>query len=51
VVLDIESHASRLAIGRIISALPDKGKDALVALFESAPTPPASKCCGRRIAV
>lgn len=33
-VLDIESHASRLAIGRIISALPDRGKDALVALFE-----------------
>lgn len=34
VVLDIESHASRLAIGRIIGSLPDKGKDALVALFE-----------------
>jgi type IV pilus assembly protein PilM len=34
VVLDIESHASRLAIGRIIASLPDKGKDALVALFE-----------------
>lgn len=33
-VLDIESHASRLAIGRIISALPEQGKDALVALFE-----------------
>jgi type IV pilus assembly protein PilM len=34
VVLDIESHASRLAIGRIISSLPNEGRDALVALFE-----------------
>jgi type IV pilus assembly protein PilM len=34
VVLDIESHASRLAIGRIISGLPNEGRDALVALFE-----------------
>ncbi len=34
VVLDIESHASRLAMGRIVSALPNEGKDALVALFE-----------------
>jgi type IV pilus assembly protein PilM len=34
VVLDIESHASRLAIGRIIGALPNEGRDALVALFE-----------------
>jgi len=34
VVLDIESHASRLAMGRLIQALPDRGKDALVALFE-----------------
>ena len=34
VVLDIESHASRLAVGRVISALPNEGKDALVALFE-----------------
>ena len=34
VVLDIESHASRLAMGRLISALPNEGKDALVALFE-----------------
>ncbi len=33
-VLDIESHASRLAMGRIIKALPNKGKDSLVALFE-----------------
>lgn len=33
-VLDIESHASRLAMTRIISALPNEGKDALVALFE-----------------
>jgi type IV pilus assembly protein PilM len=34
VVLDIESHASRLAMGRIVHALPSEGKDALVALFE-----------------
>lgn len=34
VVLDIESHASRMAMGRLIAALPGEGKDALVALFE-----------------
>ena len=34
VVLDIESHASRLAMSRVISALPNEGRDALVALFE-----------------
>jgi type IV pilus assembly protein PilM len=34
VVLDIESHASRLAMARVISALPNEGRDALVALFE-----------------
>jgi type IV pilus assembly protein PilM len=34
VVLDIESHASRLAMTRIVAALPNEGKDALVALFE-----------------
>ena len=34
VVLDIESHASRLAMGRVIAALPNQGRDALVALFE-----------------
>lgn len=34
VVLDIESHASRLAMGRLIGNLPGEGKDALVALFE-----------------
>lgn len=33
-VLDIESHASRMAMGRVISALPNEGKEALVALFE-----------------
>jgi type IV pilus assembly protein PilM len=33
-VLDIESHASRLAMSRLIEALPNEGKDALVALFE-----------------
>jgi type IV pilus assembly protein PilM len=34
VVLDIESHASRMAMGRLIAALPGEGRDALVALFE-----------------
>jgi type IV pilus assembly protein PilM len=34
VVLDIESHASRLAMSRIIGSLPNEGHDALVALFE-----------------
>jgi type IV pilus assembly protein PilM len=34
VVLDIESHASRLAISRWTACLPRQGKDALVALFE-----------------
>jgi len=33
-VLDIESYAARLAMGRLIQALPGEGKDALVALFE-----------------
>jgi type IV pilus assembly protein PilM len=33
-VLDIESYAARLAMGRLIGALPGEGKDALVALFE-----------------
>jgi type IV pilus assembly protein PilM len=34
VVLDIESHASRLAVSRLITALPNEGRDSLVALFE-----------------
>ena len=34
VVLDIESHASRLAMSRLVAALPNEGRDALVALFE-----------------
>jgi type IV pilus assembly protein PilM len=34
VVLDIEAHASRLAMGRVVAALPNEGRDALVALFE-----------------
>jgi len=34
VVMDIESHASRLAMGRVIGGLPNEGRDALVALFE-----------------
>ena len=33
-ILDIESHASRLAMQRLVAALPGEGKDALVALFE-----------------
>ncbi len=33
-VLDIESHASRMAMGRLVQNLPNEGKDALVALFE-----------------
>ena len=34
VVLDIESNASRLAVGRVVATLPNEGRDALVALFE-----------------
>ncbi|MEO7246697.1 MAG: pilus assembly protein PilM [Rubrivivax sp.] len=34
VVLDIESHASRMAMSRIVGSLPNEGRDALVALFE-----------------
>ncbi|MBK7062994.1 MAG: pilus assembly protein PilM [Rubrivivax sp.] len=34
IILDIESHASRLAMSRVIGALPNEGRDALVALFE-----------------
>jgi type IV pilus assembly protein PilM len=33
-VLDIESHASRLAMGRVIQALPNAGHESLIALFE-----------------
>ncbi|CAD5372589.1 Type IV pilus biogenesis protein PilM [Rubrivivax sp. A210] len=33
-ILDIESHASRLAMSRVVSALPNQGRDMLVALFE-----------------
>jgi len=33
-VLDIESHASRLAMSRVVAQLPNEGRDALVALFE-----------------
>jgi type IV pilus assembly protein PilM len=33
-ILDIESHASRLAMQRLVEALPGEGRDALVALFE-----------------
>ena len=34
VIVDVESYASRLAAGRLIQALPDEGKDMMVALFE-----------------
>ncbi|MCZ2104929.1 MAG: pilus assembly protein PilM [Comamonadaceae bacterium] len=34
VVVDVESHAARLAAGRIVELLPNKGRDAVVALFE-----------------
>ena len=34
VILDVESYASRLAIDRLIGALPNSGADAIVALFE-----------------
>ena len=34
VVLDVESHASRLAMSRVLTSLPNEGRDALVALFE-----------------
>lgn len=34
VVLDVEAHASRLSMTRIVASLPNEGKDALVALFE-----------------
>lgn len=34
VIMDIESHAARLATGRLIELLPNSGKDAIVALFE-----------------
>lgn len=34
VVLDVESYAARLAMGRLIDALPNKGVDSVVALFE-----------------
>lgn len=33
-IVDIESYASRLAASRLIEALPQQGKNALVALFE-----------------
>ena len=34
VIIDVESYASRLAAGRLISNLPNEGKDQMVALFE-----------------
>jgi type IV pilus assembly protein PilM len=34
VILDVESYAARLAMSRLVAALPDEGKGMLVALFE-----------------
>jgi type IV pilus assembly protein PilM len=34
VIVDVESYASRLATGRLISQMPNKGLDSIVALFE-----------------
>ena len=34
VIVDVESYASRLATGRLIEALPEKGAGTVVALFE-----------------
>lgn len=34
VIVDVESYASRLAVGRLIDAFPSKGVDSIVALFE-----------------
>lgn len=34
VILDLENHASLLAISRLVAKLPQRGRDALVALFE-----------------
>ena len=34
IVVDVESHAARLAAARLIEALPNQGVDAVVALFE-----------------
>jgi type IV pilus assembly protein PilM len=34
VIVDVESYAARLAAGRLMEALPNEGKDLLVALFE-----------------
>ncbi len=33
-VVDVESHAARLAAGRLVEAMPNKGQDAVIALFE-----------------
>lgn len=34
VVMDVESYASRLATGRLVDAMPNRGADLIVALFE-----------------
>ena len=34
VIVDVESYASRLAVGRLIEAFPNKGVDKIIALFE-----------------
>ena len=34
IVVDVESYASRLAAGRLLDSMPNKGKDLIIALFE-----------------
>mgnify|MGYP006203014713 CR=1 FL=1 len=34
VIMDVESYASRMAAGRLLDGFPNKGVDALIALFE-----------------
>ncbi len=34
IVVDVDSYASRLSVGRIVAGLPNQGKDLIVALFE-----------------
>src|SRR4030095_6961757 len=42
-VLDIESHASRLAMSRVVAGLPNEGRDALVARVEIGADPTSLK--------
>jgi type IV pilus assembly protein PilM len=43
VIIDVESYASRLAAGRLIQTLPNKGVTQMVALFEVGASPPACR--------